>query len=48
MDPKLALLFLLISSIVGLSHLDEDRWARVRRQFVNRRWREIVPGRRKF
>jgi hypothetical protein len=47
MDPKLAILFLLISSIIGLSHLDDDNLARMRRQFVNGRWREMVPGRRK-
>jgi len=47
MDPKLAILFLLISSIITLSHLDDDNLARMRRQFVNRRWREMVPGRRK-
>ena len=48
MDPKLTILFVLISSIVALSHLDYDSLARMRRQFVNRRWREFVPGRRKF
>ncbi len=47
MDPKLAILFLLISSIVALSHLDDDNLARMRRQFVSRRWREFVPGWRK-
>jgi hypothetical protein len=48
MDPKLAILFLLISSIITLSHLDDDNLARMRRQFVNQRWREMVPGRRKY
>ena len=47
MDPKLAILFLLISSIIALSHLDDDNLARMRRQFVSRRWREFVPGWRK-
>jgi hypothetical protein len=47
MDPKLTILFVLISSIVALSHLDDDGLARMRRQFVNRRWREFVPGWRK-
>ena len=47
MDPKLAILALLIGSIVGLSHLDDDILARMRRRFVDRRWREFVPGRRK-
>ena len=48
MDPKLTLLFLLISGIIALSHLDDENLARVRRQLIIRRWREFVPGRRKF
>ena len=47
MDPKLTLLFLLIGSIIGLSHLNDDKLARMRLQLVIRRWREFVPGRRK-
>ncbi|MGH6663700.1 MAG: hypothetical protein ACREB2_02190 [Pseudolabrys sp.] len=47
MDPKLTLLFLLISSVVGLSHLSDDRLARMRRQLAGGRWREFVPRRRK-
>jgi len=47
MDPKLAILFLLISSVIGLSHLNDDNLDRMRRQLVVRRWREFVPGRRK-
>ena len=47
MDPKLTILFLLISSIIGLSHLDDESLARMRRQLVDRRWRDLVPGRRK-
>jgi len=47
MDPKLAILFLLIGSVIGLSHLNDEKLARLRRQFVARRWREFVPGRRK-
>jgi hypothetical protein len=47
MDPKLAILFVLISAVIGLSHLNDDNLDRVRRQFVDRRWREFVPGRRK-
>jgi hypothetical protein len=48
MDPKLALLFLLISGIIGLSHLNDENLGRMRSQFVIRRWREFMPGRRKF
>jgi len=47
MDPKLTILFLLIGSIITLSHLSDDNLARMRRQFISRRWRELVPGRRK-
>jgi hypothetical protein len=47
MDPKLAILFLLISGVIGLSHLNDENLDRVRRQLVIRRWREFVPGRRK-
>jgi hypothetical protein len=47
MDPKLAILFLLISSVIALSHLNDENLDRMRRRLVARRWREIVPGRRK-
>jgi hypothetical protein len=47
MDPKLAILFLLISSVIVLSHLSDENLARMRRQLVARRWRGFVPGRRK-
>lgn len=48
MDPKLTLLFLLIGTVVGISHLSEENLTRMRRQLVDRRWREFVPVRRKF
>jgi hypothetical protein len=47
MDPKLTIFFLLISSVIGLSHLTDDALERMRRQLVIRRWREFMPGRRK-
>jgi hypothetical protein len=47
MDPKLAVLFLLISSIIGLSHLSDENLESMRRRLVARRWREILPRRRK-
>jgi hypothetical protein len=47
MDPKLYILFVLISSVIGLSHLSDEKLARLRRQIVIRRWREFMPGRRK-
>jgi hypothetical protein len=45
MEPKIALLFLLIASVVGLSHLNDDVLGRMRRQLGERRWREILPRR---
>jgi hypothetical protein len=48
MDPKLTLLFLLIGTVVGLSHLSDDNLSRMRRQLIDWRWREFVRGRRKF
>jgi hypothetical protein len=47
MDPKLAILFFLVSGIVVLSHLSEENVQRMRREFALRRWRQFVPGRRK-
>jgi hypothetical protein len=44
MDPKLTILFLLISCVIGLSHLNEENLGRLRRQLVGRHWREFVPG----
>jgi hypothetical protein len=48
MDPKLALLFLLISTIVGLSHLGNDNPRRNWRPLFNRRWRGFVRFRSKI
>ncbi len=47
MDPKLTILFLLISTVIVLSHLSDENLGRMRRQFVNRRWREFVPLKRR-
>jgi hypothetical protein len=47
MDPKLAILFLLIGCVIGLSHLNEDNLGRMRRQLVSLRWRELIPLRRR-
>ena len=41
MDSKLALLFLLIGTVVVLSHLNDGWLGRLRRQGVGRRWRAI-------
>ena len=48
MDPKLTLLFMLIGVVVALSHLTDENLARVRRQFIDRRWRHFVRSTRKF
>jgi hypothetical protein len=47
MDPKLTILFLLIGTIIVLSHLNDENLARVRRQFAIGRWRGFVQLRRK-
>jgi hypothetical protein len=47
MDPKLAILFLLISTVIGLSHFGGAPEDGMRRQSIRRRWRQFVPGRRK-
>lgn len=48
MDPKITLLFLLISTIIGLSYLTDENLRRLRRQFDVRRWRGFVPLRRRI
>jgi hypothetical protein len=48
MEPKIALLFLLIASVIGLSHLNDDVVGRMRRQLGEGRWREILPRRRRI
>lgn len=47
MEPKIALFFLLIASVIALSHLNEEVVDRMRRQFGDGRWREILPRRRR-
>ena len=47
MDPKLAILFLLIGCVIVLSRLNEENLGRMRRQFVSLRWREFAPLRRR-
>jgi len=44
MDPKLTILFVLIGTIVALSHASEGGFARMRRVGVSLRWRQFVPG----
>jgi hypothetical protein len=48
MDPKLALLFLLIGAVIGLSHLGNETPNVMRRQLIDRRWRDLVRGQRKI
>jgi hypothetical protein len=47
MDPKLTVLFVLIACVIGMSHLTEENLGRMRRQLVDRSWREFVPSRRR-
>ena len=47
MDPKLTILFMLIGAVIALSHLNEETLGRMRRQFVDRRWRKMMPLRRR-
>ena len=41
MDPKLTILFLLIGSIIALSHLNKSTIDRTRRLLTNRNWRGL-------
>jgi hypothetical protein len=43
MDPKLTILFMMIATIIMLSHLGEENLGRMRRQLGDRRWRELLP-----
>jgi hypothetical protein len=45
MDPKLAILFLLVGCVIALSHLSEENLGRMRRQIVSRNWRQLMPQR---
>jgi hypothetical protein len=47
MDPKIALLFALIGTVIVLSHLSDENLGRMRRQLAGGRWREIMPRRRR-
>jgi hypothetical protein len=47
MDPKLAMLFLLIGAVIALSNLSDENLGRMRQQLSGRRWRQFVPGWRK-
>ena len=48
MDPKLAMLAMLIGAIIGLSHLTEENIARLRERLAAQRWRKLMPVRRKI
>jgi hypothetical protein len=48
MDPKLTILIMLIGAVIVLSYLTEENLGRMRRQFVDRRWRKIVLLRRRY
>ncbi len=46
MEPKLAILFMLMACIIGLSHLGDASSGRMRRLLPTRRLRAMMPGRR--
>lgn len=48
MDPKLTMLFVLIGAVVALSHLTEDNLTLMRRQLIDRRWRNFMRISRKI
>jgi hypothetical protein len=41
MDIKLALLFLFVSAMITLSHLDDENVERIKQQLRCRQWREF-------
>ncbi|HWE77834.1 MAG TPA: hypothetical protein VG270_04845 [Pseudolabrys sp.] len=43
MGPKLTILFVLIGTIIALSHAGQGSFDRMRRARVARRWRQFVP-----
>jgi hypothetical protein len=43
MDPKLTMLFLLIGTIICLSHLSREIVTKMKSKFESQRWRDIVP-----
>lgn len=47
MDPKITLLFVLITAVIGLSYLNDENLRRMRRSLLGRRWRVIMPSRRR-
>jgi hypothetical protein len=47
MDPKLTILFLLIGTIICLSHLSREIMTKIKRKFEIQHWRGIVPRWRK-
>lgn len=47
MEPKLAILFVLMACIIGLSHTADASFGRMRRRLSTQRLRAMMPGRRK-
>jgi hypothetical protein len=47
MDPKLTMLFLLIGTIIGFSHLNYENLTKMNRGFDGQHWRGMVSRRRK-
>lgn len=47
MEPKLAILFVLMACIIGLSHTADVSFGRMRRLLPSQRLRAMIPGRRR-
>ena len=47
MDVKLVMLFVLIGTIISLSNFNRKNLAKVKLGFDSKRWRVVVPRRRK-
>jgi|GEM_PF-5155698 hypothetical protein len=47
MDPKLALLFLFVGTVIALSNIGSERARIMQRLSIRRQWRAFVLGRRR-
>jgi hypothetical protein len=47
MEPKLAMIFVLIGAVIALSHLTEEKLAGLKQRLAPGHWRKFRPARRK-
>ena len=47
MDVKLVMFFVLIGTIISLSNFNRENLAKVKLDFDSKRWRAVMPRRRK-